>query len=686
MAPISITLSTAILFGIAVPVTVSAAEDEITGKDITAYLYSKEKNETLKCLFKSSMPDMPYISTVDFCRNVFKGDASEVKNTDGTYTLSNDTGSMVINTDSDILYFEEFEKFMGSEADSDGTMLNSPYCHPLGKTIDGETKSLTLDIGEYGIDILEDEDRTYLPASCLSLLFSQTYNAAEFSEDSIYFVHCSDLMTGESYFDRTSVYEDDHRSQELIDLTYNELCFAIDKLYGRPSKAEIAASIEEKGLDKTLDEYSDITRRAKEMIMSDSKIDLIFGLCSLAQVFSDGGHTCIEYPLLDSIGFYPDTTVGKTISDRMEDMSDRDAIAATAITLKTILEQEKMDVLKETRDSAYEKYETVKVWDDASKARLLRSGDTAVFVFNSFMNEAVDNFKWSLDFAKENGIKRFVLDISCNTGGSSDVVMYMIAMMTNKDKNSNTASMRLLQTLTGNISDDRYELDLDLDGEINDQDKDVYYDFEYAVLTSHFSFSCGNLLPTLAKDNGIAVIGEKSGGGACMLLINFTPELMPFTISGYEKMITAKNEDADYGITPDYELTKEVTDENDFTSTDYSGMYDIAAYSSMIDEFYGVTEEPSEKPSSEKPSKETSDTPSEESANKPFEEASDTPTEESANKPSAETSSNAPSNPADNNTFPTGDSNTAIPVILVMLAASTVIVLLSRKNGKHNKI
>lgn len=276
------------------------------------------------------------------------------------------------------------------------------------------------------------------------------------------------------------------------------------------------------------------------------------------------------------------------------------------------------------------------------------------------------------------GIKRFVLDISCNSGGSSDVVMYMIAMMTNKDKNSNTASLRILQTLTGNISDDRYELDLDLDGEINDQDKDVYYDFEYAVLTSHFSFSCGNLLPTLAKDNGIAVIGEKSGGGACMLLINFTSELMPFTISGYEKMITAKNEDADYGITPDYELINEVTDEDGFTSTDYSGMYDIAAYSSMIDEFYGVTEEPTEKPSEE-----TSDTPSEESANKPSEEASDTAKEGSANKPSAETSSNAPSKPADNNAVPTGDSNTAIPVIVVMLAATAAMVLFSRK--KHTQ-
>lgn len=404
LAPISITLSAAILLSIAVPLTVSAAEDEITGKDITAYLYSKEKTETLKCLFKSSMPDMPYISTVDFCRNIFKGDASEVKNTDGTYTLSNDTGSMVINTESDILYFEEFEKFMGSEADSDGTLLNSPYCHPLGKTVDGETKSLTLDMGEYGIDILEDEDRTYLPASSLSLLFSQTYNAAEFYEDSIYFVHCSDLMTGESYFDRTSIYEDDHRSQELIDLTYNELCFSVDKLYGRPSKAEIAASIEEKGFDKTLDEYSDTTRRAKEMIMSDSKVD------------------------------------------------------------------------------------------------------------------------------------------------------------------------------------------------------------------------------------------------------------------------------ADYGIAPDYELTKELSDENGFTSTDYSGMYDIAAYSSMIDEFYGVTEEPSVKPSEE-----TSDTPSQESANKTSEETSGTSSEGSANKPSAETSNNAPSKPTDNNTFPTGDSNTAIPVIVVMLAACAAMVLFSRK-------
>ena len=70
------------------------------------------------------------------------------------------------------------------------------------------------------------------------------------------------LLKGKSYVDKTSVYENDHRSQEIIALTYNELCFLMDKYYGAPSRSEI---------DRTLDEYSDNTRRAKELILSDSK-------------------------------------------------------------------------------------------------------------------------------------------------------------------------------------------------------------------------------------------------------------------------------------------------------------------------------------------------------------------------------------------------------------------------------
>ncbi len=595
MSTVSIALSSALLLSMAAPVTAFAVGDEVTQKDVTAYLYSMEDSETLQCIFKSTMPDMPYISTVDFCDNIFKGTFTEEKNSDGTYTVSAQEGTMVINTDSDTLYFDVFESFVGGETDTDSS-LDAPYLQPSETTIEGELNSLTLDFGAYDIDILEADGRTYMPLSSISLLFSQTYNAAEYANENIYFVHSSEIMTEGCYFDRTNLYQDDHRSREMIDLTYHELCFAMDKLYGRPAKAEVATSVEEKGFDKTLDEFSDETRRAKELMMSESKTDFIYGISYLASVFDDGGHTDFERPLIDVDNNFIDTTVGNALAARINDMSDPDTPAVLEPIMESIYNQQDRFKLHEQRKAIYESYETVNVWDDMSQSQLLVSGDTAVFVFDNFWNEAVDHFKWSLDYAKEKGIKRFVIDLSCNSGGSTAVVMYMTGMMCNKERNSNNVSMRTIQTITGNIFEENYRLDRNLDGEINDLDQDVYYDFEYAILTSRFSFSSANLLPSLARDNGIAVIGETSGGGACALNIIFTPEIMPYTLSGYIKFINKDNKDVDSGISPDYDLTNQIPDEYGGVTMDYSGMYNIAAYSPMIDRFYGITEEPTPVP------------------------------------------------------------------------------------------
>ena len=226
--------------------------------------------------------------------------------------------------------------------------------------------------------------------SSLSLLFTQTYNAAEYLGDSVYFIHCSDLMTGDFYVDRTSVYENDHRSQEMIDLTYHELCFTVDKLYGRPSNSEIAASIEEKGFDKTLDEYSDDTRKAKERLLSDSKVDFLFGLSNLDEVFFDGGHTTFSLSMTEAGGKYVDTAVGSRVNAKTSDMYDPDALSVMQTAIKAMTRHGKAEKLAKNRSDAAEKYEVIETWDDASASQLVISGDTAVFSFNSFMNKAVD--------------------------------------------------------------------------------------------------------------------------------------------------------------------------------------------------------------------------------------------------------------------------------------------------------
>ena len=129
---------------------------------------------------------------------------------------------------------------------------------------------------------------------------------------------------------------------------------------------------------------------------------------------------------------------------------------------------------------------------------------------------------------------------------------------------------------------------MNLDGEINDLDKSVYYDFEYAFITSGISYSCGNLLPCLARDAGFPILGERSGGGACSLLIAYTPETFFYTMSSYNKLITADGNDVDSGAELDYDLTKRVTDDEGNESIDYSGLYDLEDISRKIDMYYGV--------------------------------------------------------------------------------------------------
>lgn len=584
LSSVSVILVLVMLLSTAAPMTASAAGDEITVKDLTAHIYNMDDTETIQCLFKSSMPDMAFISTVDFLNHVYVDKPSEVKNADGTYTITNPKGTMVIDPQKDTLHFDYFEDFISAKVNVEGTEMNVPYIKEYAPVNEGEIKGLDLDLSSYKIDIIEHDGKTYFPVSSIGLLFGGTYNTAVYTEDNIYFVHCADIVLGDCYFKNKTAYETLKRSKDLVELTYNELCFAVDKLYGRPAQAEIASTLEEKSFDETLDEYNDDTRRAKELLLSENTADYILGTAYLGKIFSDGGHTALYYPAV--LAFL---TPGTALYDELnrlfdeEDFRDADAVSYVMSSLSS---SQKATNMSEFRSDKYKDYELVKSWDDKSGSQLFVTGDTAVFAFDSFINEAVYHFKWSLDCAKEKGIKRFVIDLSCNSGGNAAVVMYIMAMITNQDKDSYTTSYRSLQTLTGNITRIDYDIDLNLDGEINDLDKSVYYDFEYAFITSNISYSCGNLLPCLAKDAGFPILGERSGGGACSLLIAYTPETFSYTVSSYNKLITKDNKDVDNGAELDFDLTKRVTDDAGNESTDYSGLYDLEDISRKIDALY----------------------------------------------------------------------------------------------------
>lgn len=562
----------ALLFGIAAPCAVYAAEKPYEIRELAAYLYDLEHTAVYNCLFKEGLPDVPYMDAKDYLSNVYIAEFTEGENADGTYTVSCEAGTMTVDPDKDTVRFDTYESFVFQTQNSSGSVLDSTIAQGVDVTSEGEMKSLELDLSAYQIDLIADSGRIYLPLATLCDLFIPSYNAAEYVGGNVYFIHAVDYIEKDGYFDKSSVYSSFERSQGLAAFTYHELCFFMDHIYGKPSKAEIAASIAEKGFDKTLDEYSDDTRKAKELFMSENLLDFLAGFMYLERLFDDGGHTSLFYELFTAI---TDDTNPLGIALEKSEYNKM----AVGLMFEMMFGRKTADVTQ-VRQEAYAKYQTVKSWDNT--AALIVDGDTAVFTFDSFEEKVAPMFKWSLDYAKENGIKNFVVDLSKNGGGTDTLLLFMYGLMVNKDQHTNDFGMRYLTVPSGNTVVETSRIDLNLDGEFDDKDKEVSYDFNFALLTTNAAFSCGNLLPCMLQDQGVVILGETSGGGACMLSKAYIENAHFFFISGVKKFVRADGSDADLGAKADYDLTK-----LDGEKKDYSGLFDLRDVGEKIHEFYG---------------------------------------------------------------------------------------------------
>ena len=117
----------------------------------------------------------------------------------------------------------------------------------------------------------------------------------------------------------------------------------------------------------------------------------------------------------------------------------------------------------------------------------------------------------NLTEAKEKGVKRIVIDDSTNLGGYVTIMAKILALLSKDNK-----SVTYLKSDDNNaIMRTTIRLDINKDGKY-DQEDCFGDDFEFFILTSNFSFSCGNAFPFYAKHDGLAkIVGATSGGGEC---------------------------------------------------------------------------------------------------------------------------------------------------------------------------
>lgn len=568
--------------------TVSAQDaDDYTVKAIPVYRESMDEQETVDLRFYTDEPHVAYMGIRDYYHRFLFGEMNITENEDGVYTLSGAEGdTAVINVEKDTLKADDFFRFNAlpvvKESGFEGaTAETAPYVLREEEEYAAQITPTEISFGRYSIDLRADDEDIYFPLATLSDLFETgeicyvVYNGEKiYAQDlSGHFYSDSALGLDDSYHD--PLVNGEKRPEDLADFNYRELCFNIDTFYGFPGSAVLNDAVADKGLDQALEEQDPDT---KHLLLSQDQAEYIVGLNRLLNCdLGDKGHTGFDEYLTFLFEEDAFSLKVQNLSEeyRMEDSKEYGEKKAAGKALLA----EKDRVFGEDRGSCF----------------FITEGDTAMFSMDSFecdmdawnayyenggeLPAETDSFAAvyeALKKAEEDPkIRNFVLDLSTNGGGTVQSMVGILGLLTGKGE------MYIMNRLSGMKQHISFLSDRNLDHRFDEADQKGS-DLNIAVLISRYSFSCGNYLPVLIKEQGVLLMGDRSGGGTCFVQENSTADGWRYAISISETMADAGWNPIDDGIAADISL---FTTKNDGTR-DYSGFYDLQAISKYMHEYY----------------------------------------------------------------------------------------------------
>jgi hypothetical protein len=465
-----------------------------------------------------------------------------------------------------------------------------------------ETAATKLDFGAYGIDLHADgKGAVYFPFATLADMYTDLfYHHAGFNGEkvvantSVNEVNLAEIDP--DYY--KPILAKTTRPASLAEFNYKELCFAMDHFYGYPGRVQYNDALKAKGLDKVLEEDATAGKTIKELLLSDKLTDYMLGMMGLTGLYFDG-HTALELTG-NALGENPQETYPELVEEFQKASASHPEIVMSMLSavMPMMSMQQDQQAVQALRPKVY-----------GEGVTYFKKGDTAVCVFDSFNNRdekawndyyagngpmpTVDNtedddmvvFLDALERAAEDPeVKNVIIDITANGGGSLDIVLAMTSLIMNR------SYIVVDNSLTGQRSYIEYEVDRNFNRSFDAADKFVHYDKNFAVLTSGMSFSCGNLFPSILKDNRVPVMGTTSGGGACAIQAMCTADGFCFQISSFRARLNdLEGHNIDPGITPTIPIPVDgkidVTTPNGETTSvkDYTKYFDIDYLRSLLE-------------------------------------------------------------------------------------------------------
>ena len=563
-----------------------------------------QQDGTVAIRFYEDMPSVPYISVADFQKVVLPGSTFKVTKTGaGVYQLQNQFSTATVNTADETCSFDDFMAFTNLMDRVQPGMPHAyfdglPYTRFSHQTLDGGSPAVTFDYSKYGINLRGDGQMVYFPFTSLADLYADMYgHNAACNGETVVVADCDDdgdqsIDVLEKYFDVYNLAVNVSTCPlDLAAYNYAEFCFVIDHFYGMPGRSPYEGGIMADGFDKTLVATED-GRIIKQHMLSEKILDHLYAMDLLNMYLQDGGHTSIiaKYHIAASAS-YPYATDYPTLYERFWDeyVQPNNEKAAKIYYLlgaerEGILGQGKTYVKQgQTAFCLFDTFSKTdqKAWNDfyagkGPRPTVETSPADPMAIFLDALEKA----------ASDPDVKNFVIDLTMNGGGSSDVVVAMTSLMYNQ------SFVRAQNLVTGQNTTWYYDVDRNFDGKFDAQDQLVHYDLNFCVLTSFRSFSCGNLFPALCKEAGVFIAGEKSGGGSCGVGVYRTPEGICYHISTAHGRLADQNwQNIDGGIIPHTIIPfgDDLSYDDDgtiYTLPSHAKFYDLDYLNKIINDYY----------------------------------------------------------------------------------------------------
>ena len=414
----------------------------------------------------------------------------------------------------------------------------SKVTHLGQKDKDGYYKAF--DLAKYNFDILDlNGNDAIIPLEPLSTIFATTNLFAGICYDRVKLIYASSLTEPILITRKLPP-----TNPEFLDYNYNCLCFTFDYNYGLKSRRYIKdydtffRNAIFKIDDKYLTYYDALHSASGVAYASRALVSIIEGEC-------DDGHTSYSIP--------PCSAFSNVISQAAQDYIGKRYINLTNLTkyYSTLFDNRKGNYQWIRNPQIQDEYDfmTIVHGDDATKPKAVLKFDEFSASMSMYYDEAIRRFGPNLDFSNlevleffqdsstliqflwadykikeynaahtDAPIKDVIIDISNNGGGAVVALSELLAFISD----DGVSKMSWYNTAIDDYINSEIRVDTNFDGTFDDNDGygDVY---NFYIVDSGFSFSCGNALPTFAsKNSSVPLIGNKTGGGSCWVCGSLT--------------------------------------------------------------------------------------------------------------------------------------------------------------------